>query len=93
MNVTRREIAEKLYNKGENPTVGPLSPDYKIQVENLLIEKCAGESDLSKRNLLNFKTTATNFAAKVRIFYKENGRVAEKMFKKKQDLNVSPVLA
>ena len=84
MSVTRWEIAEKLYNKGENPTVGPLSPDYKIQAENLLIEKFAGETNLSKRNLLNFKTTATNFAAKVRMFYKENGRCTEKMFDKKK---------
>ena len=84
MSVTRWEIAEKLYNKGENPTVGPLSPDYKIQAENSLIENFAGETNLSKRNLLNFKTTATNFAAKVRMFYKENGPCTEKMFDKKK---------
>ena len=84
MSVSRLEIAEKLYNKGENPTISPLSPDYRIEVENLLIEKFAGETDLSKAKALAFKCTATNFAAKVRLFYKENGRVAEKMFEKKK---------
>ena len=84
MRLTRLEIAEKLYNKGENPTVSPLSPDYRIEVENLLIEKFAGESDLSKAKALTLKCTATNFAAKVRLFYKENGRLAEKMFEKKK---------
>ena len=75
---------KKCITKGVYPTIGPLSSDYKIQAENLLIEKFASESDLSKKQTLAFKCTATNFAAKVRLFYKENGRLAEKMFEKKK---------
>jgi hypothetical protein len=77
MSFSRLQIAEQLYNKGKKSTISPLDPNYRSRVENLLIDKYAKDSDLTKTKELAFRN-----AAKVKILYKENNRSAEKMLKK-----------
>ena len=57
MDVTRREIVEKLYNKGLSPTFSPLDNSYSYQVEMILTNKFVKDSDLTKKKELEIRNS------------------------------------